>query len=245
MLEFVITVIIILTILTLLMFLLLKKIVHDVNNQTKEYFTLKLQDYDDLIDEREKALEELKQDNIYMQVEEKNKENKIVKDATYYNDKIINYQVDNILQQAKFIESKFCINDEEIIKEFINNNDIQESDLYKELISLKNKIYDLGIFNIIIKNNFDIKKVLNECSIKCQKLFAYYMLTNEKINITKFLEYLEIEILKNDPTIYIEVGNKNINYDYLNNQIKTIYNKKIYKGIKIYYRNRLYDYSLE
>ena len=185
MLEFVITVIIILTILTLLMFLLLKKIVHDVNNQTKEYFTLKLQDYDDLIDEREKALEELKQDNIYMQVEEKNKENKIVKDATYYNDKIINYQVDNILQQAKFIESKFCINDEEIIKEFINNNDIQESDLYKELISLKNKIYDLGIFNIIIKNNFDIKKVLNECSIKCQKLFAYYMLTNEKINITR------------------------------------------------------------
>ena len=86
---------------------------------------------------------------------------------------------------------------------------------------------------------------MNECSIKCQKLFAYYMLTNEKINITKFLEYLEIEILKNDPTIYIEVGNKNVNYDYLNNKIKTIYNKKIYKGIKIYYRNRLYDYSLE
>ena len=37
---------------------------------------------------------------------------------------------------------------------------------------------------------------------------------------------------------------KNENYDYLSDNIKTIYSTDIYKGIKIKYQNKIYDYSL-
>ena len=59
-----------------------------------------------------------------------------------------------------------------------------------------------------------------------------------------FLEYLEVEIRKSDPVIYIEVGDKDLNYDQWDARIKTVYNDKIYKGIRIRYQDKLYDYSL-
>ena len=34
------------------------------------------------------------------------------------------------------------------------------------------------------------------------------------------------------------------NYDYLSKYVKTVYSKDIYKGIRIVYRNKIYDYSL-
>ena len=49
---------------------------------------------------------------------------------------------------------------------------------------------------------------------------------------------------KCDPTIYVYVGNNHYNYDYINKRIKTLYSDEIYKGIKIIYLNKLYDYSL-
>ena len=48
----------------------------------------------------------------------------------------------------------------------------------------------------------------------------------------------------NNPTITVYVGDKNESYDNLSKYIKTIYSKDIYKGIKIKYQNKIYDYSL-
>ena len=56
--------------------------------------------------------------------------------------------------------------------------------------------------------------------------------------------YLDFEIGKYDPNVYVYVGDKSVNYDKLDKRIKTIYNSKIYKGIKIVYKNILYDFSL-
>ena len=50
---------IIVAVLVLLMFLILKKTVRIVNEQTKSYFVNKLQGYDDLITERENKLNEI------------------------------------------------------------------------------------------------------------------------------------------------------------------------------------------
>ena len=60
----------------------------------------------------------------------------------------------------------------------------------------------------------------------------------------EFINYLDFEIGKYDPNVYVYVGDKSVNYDKLDKRIKTIYNSKIYKGIKIVYKNILYDFSL-
>ena len=48
----------------------------------------------------------------------------------------------------------------------------------------------------------------------------------------------------NNPKVKILVGNKSENYDHLSNYIETVYDDKIYRGLKIVYRNKVYDFSL-
>ena len=56
--------------------------------------------------------------------------------------------------------------------------------------------------------------------------------------------YLDQLVDLNSPKIIILVGSKNENYDHLSDYIETKYNDKIYRGIKIVYKNRVYDFSL-
>ena len=55
-----IVVIVIIVCLVLISFFLLKRIVSQVDKQSKLYFALKLQEYDELVTEREEKLEEIK-----------------------------------------------------------------------------------------------------------------------------------------------------------------------------------------
>ena len=59
-----------------------------------------------------------------------------------------------------------------------------------------------------------------------------------------FMKFLEAEMAKYDPTIYIFVGHEEENYDNLAENIKTIYDKNIIKGVKIRYHNKMYEYHL-
>ncbi|MEG0909778.1 MAG: hypothetical protein RSH78_05405, partial [Bacilli bacterium] len=59
MIQIVLIVIVIIILLTIIMFVLLKKIVKLINEQSKLFFVMKLQSYDELIDEKEKKLEKL------------------------------------------------------------------------------------------------------------------------------------------------------------------------------------------
>ena len=70
------------------------------------------------------------------------------------------------------------------------------------------------------------------------------MKTEKNTSIYNFLNYLDYQLQSQSPFIYVLVGNKQENYDYLSDKVKTIYDEKIYKGIKIKYRNKIYDYSI-
>ena len=67
----------------------------------------------------------------------------------------------------------------------------------------------------------------------------------ETISILNVLDILEVTIKKYDPHIYIYVGSKEMNYQNLNSAIIMKYDATIYKGVKIYYHNQMYDYSIE
>ena len=59
-----------------------------------------------------------------------------------------------------------------------------------------------------------------------------------------FIDYITELLDLNSPRVLVYVGKKDENYDYLSKYIKTVYSRDIYKGIKIVYRNKIYDYSL-
>ena len=70
------------------------------------------------------------------------------------------------------------------------------------------------------------------------------LLGNKKFNIVKFIDKLDNLILKTNPEILVYTGEKNKDYNYLHNQIKTIYDNKITEGFKIVYKGVVYDYSI-
>ena len=96
---------------------------------------------------------------------------------------------------------------------------------------------------ILTVDEFDIKikEMLND---KEYKVYELYKEVNPTGGIDGFIDYLNELMDLNNPNVYVYVGDKNLNYDYLSKYVKTIYSEDIYKGIKIMYRGLIYDYSL-
>lgn len=237
-----------LALMILIMFFLLKNIVKTINEQSKSYFALKLQDYDDLVEEKSKKLDEIKSNYNETKIEENNKikeesDNGIVNKASVIDFSNANYQVEDILERFKEIDKRFVINSKSVVEKFLKDINTYDNN-YNVLISIKNKINSLGIYELLSLNKSDAYKkilsVLNEEETNILKKYS----KSSSFRVDEFLSYLDYEIKKSDPTIYVEVGNKNENYDYLSPNIKTVYNKRIYKGIMITYQDKVYDYSL-
>lgn len=242
--EIIIIVIIVLIVLTGVMFIFLKKIVKDINSQSKEYFALKLQDYDELVEERKQKLIELEEEKgkELEKTKELNKQEVVVR----VDDKVLEYQVDDILQKVKNIDNQFDIDKENTIREFLNKKmNLNTIQLYRELITIKQRIENFGIYNLLIQNESITDQFFENISDDTKKLLMKNFVYQKNRNILAFLENLNIEIEKHSPLILIEVGEKSENYNYLSPYIETVYNQKIYRGIKIYYQNQLYDYSIE
>lgn len=239
----------IITFLVFLMFMILKKTVGIVNSQTKSYFINKLQGYDDLITEKENKLLEI--DELI-----KNKEKGIKEDNSNKEDKKIafdtniiellnsaKYQDKSLLEVNKFIDDNFVVNYEELIKDFLSLCD--ENKNYEFCLNLRGKftsdvIYELKSMTSLEQDE-KIKKMLNSKEYKVYEAFS--LVVSEK-SVDNFVGYLDQLVDLNNPKITILVGNKSENYDHLSEYINTVFNDKIYRGIKIIYRNKVYDFSL-
>ena len=229
--------------------MILKKTVGIVNSQTKSYFINKLQGYDDLITEKENKLLEI--DELI-----KNKEKGIKEDNSNKEDKKIafdtniiellnsaKYQDKSLLEVNKFIDDNFVVNYEELIKDFLSLCD--ENKNYEFCLNLRGKftsdvIYELKSMTSLEQDE-KIKKMLNSKEYKVYEAFC--LVVSEK-SVDNFIGYLDQLVDLNNPKITILVGNKSENYDHLSEYINTVFNDKIYRGIKIIYRNKVYDFSL-
>ena len=126
-----------------LMFLILKKTVRIVNDQTKSYFVNKLQGYDDLITERENKLLEI--DELIKNREIGKKENKkeLSKGGYAFDTNVIDlfnstqYQDKNIFELNRKIDENFVVNYEELVKDFLTLCD--DSKDYSFCLNLRNK----------------------------------------------------------------------------------------------------------
>ena len=88
------------------------------------------------------------------------------------------------------------------------------------------------------------EEYLNKFLTKEEHKVYEIFLSSNNFNMEDFIDYLNRLIELNNPTITVLVPNKNINYDYIDKRIKTKVSDSIYKGIKILYRNKIYDFSL-
>lgn len=230
------------------MSLILKNAVKTIDDKSKSYFVDKLKEYDYLIDEKEKKLSELESELE----KRKNglKENSLseVKPNYDFDSSIIDlltetsYLDKNIFAINKKIEEKFIINYEDLIRDFLSN--IKGDNRYDFCLKLRDKFTPDEIYKIEImlpeERNEYMRKFLTEEEYKVYEIF----LSSNKFNMEDFIDYLNRLIELNDPTITILVPSKNINFDYIDKNIKTMVSENIYKGIKILYRNKIYDFSL-
>ena len=230
------------------MSLILKNAVKQVDEKSKSYFVDKLKEYDYLIDEKEKKLSELESELL----KRKNglNDNSLSESGPKYDfdTSIIdlltetNYLDKNIFELNKKIEQKFIINYEDLIKDFLSN--IKGDNRYDFCVKLRNKFTPDEIYNIELmlpeERNAYLKKTLSEEEYKVYEIY----LASNKFNMEDFIDYLNRLIELNDPIVVVLVPNDKVNYDYIDKNIKTKVSDGIYKGIKILYRNKVYDFSL-
>ena len=230
---------IVLILMTLAIFFLLKYEVKKMNEKAKVYFTLKTQEYtSDVLEKEPKAV-------IIKNIEEEKKE-KEKSTSVIYVDQKDDYVIDNLFSVMKHVDDKFSIDPISIIKKFINENvNNQDSYHYDKLIEMKDYINKVGIYNIVVNDDSNfIQDIKSHLRLIDEDIYNEFFLGKDEFNIEDFINYLDFEIGKYDPNVYVYVGDKSVNYDKLDKRIKPIYNSKIYKGIKIVYKNILYDFSL-
>lgn len=231
------------------MFLILKKTVKIVNSQTKTYFVDKLQAYDSLINEKELKLNEI--DELLKNKKKglKDQETSKNSDNTYFDYNIIDlfnsteYQNNDLLKINKLIDEKFEFDHEKLVKDFLSftNN----SSKYEFCLNLKNKFNSQKIYELktILEDEIDnyMQKYLDKNEFKIYEVFKSI---NNNFNVEDFVDYLDRLVELNNPNITIYVSNNKENYDHLNRYVKTIVSEEVYRGIKIVYRDKVYDFSL-
>ena len=239
---------VVIILLVVVMSLILKNAVKQVDDKSKSYFVDKLKEYDYLIDEKEKKLSELESELE----KRKNglKENSLSDTSPNYDfdTSIIdlltetNYLDKNIFEINKKIEQKFIINYEDLIKDFLSN--IKDENKYDFCVKLRNRFTPDEIYNIELMLPEERNKYLKQELTKEEyKVYEIYLSSN-RFNMEDFIDYLNRLIELNDPTVTILVSSNKENYDYIDKKIKTKVSNSIYKGIKILYRNKVYDFSL-
>lgn len=241
--------IVIICILVLFMFIILKGTVKKINSQTKLYFVDKLQEYDYLINQKEEKLNQINKEikEKEQTIEEENNGKNISQYEFDYN--IINlfnktkYQDKNIFELTKKIDTKFNIDYVALLNQFIKN--IKDDGTYQFCLDLKNKFTSDKIYELKAMDKEEQQEYLKTYLNKEEyQIYLLFQNLNQKTNIDGFIDYINELIDLNNPNLIVYVGNEKENYDYLSKYIKTIYSKEIYKGIKIIYRNKIYDYSL-
>ena len=236
--------------LVIFMFFILRGTVKKINAQTKLYFVDKLQEYDYLINQKEEKLNQINQE--IREKEIKSVEDSVsIKKKTYEFDyQIIDllnktqYQDKNIFELNKKIDEKFNIDYVGLLKKFLEQ--VADDGTYQFCIDLKNKFTSDLVYQLKIMELKEQSKYLEEFLDKREyQIYKIYLAVAEnKASVDGFMNYLNELIDLNSPNVMVYVGSKSENYDHLSKYVKTIYSKDIYKGIKIIYRNRIYDYSL-
>ena len=237
-------------ILVVILYFALRSTVKRVDQNIKKYFVDKLQDYDYLIEEKQQIL-----DKLNKEIEEnKNKLSKTpeieVKNINN-NQQITNQEVsapryadENLFKKYKNIKEKFNFNYRQIIKEFTDIYLSSVNSNYKIVSNIRKKFTNEVIYKVMNLRENDQKKYIQDLLEPEENKILENFVDFNNFKIKKLISNLDTFIHKNDPVVYVHTGDKNVDYNDIDSNIKTVYDDSINEGIKIHYKGILYDYSL-
>lgn len=252
--DIVIALIVVLILLSLLV-VIFTFTVKRVNVLMKKTFIDKLQEYDFLIDDKEKKINVLdksidKKTKSYAKLEqeveelEKNLQNvEEVKKEHVVLQTDADFEDGNILSGYKKIKDGFNFDVESKIKEFLINVS-SEKEFYDMYCNVKKYFTHSSIYTIMTYQENEQKLIINELLSESEREVLSKLINKKNFNIVKFLNELDLLILKSDPKIVIYTSNNTDNYDYLNENINTVYDSNLTEGFKIVYKGVVYDYSI-
>jgi len=240
--------------LLLILTLLLLYIVKKVNLVSKDVFMNKLENFNSLIDDKDKKLEELneiinKKEKIMsdlnesINVLEKKQSRKKEITTEVILPKGADYEDENILKNYKKIRENFNFNKKNIIISFINNGNNCDINIYYTLKKIRSYFsYDV-IYKIMSYDKTIQRKIVDELLLDNEKVYVKDLLS-KNFNINRFISKLDERLTKANPEILIYSGDKSENFDYLSKLVRTIYDESITEGFKIEYKGVIYDYSI-
>lgn len=225
-----------------------------VNVLLKRIYVNKLQDFDYLIEEKERALQTV-QERMHdaeielQQIEEKREELNDIPKQEEKSLAVVMPKADYVDEtfEEKYAQMKevFSFDNEEKIKKFIEEN-----------VNEKGKAFYDALVNIRSYFDFDVIYKISTYSSDNQKTIVSDLLTEDerkrikklfevkKFDINKFVLKIDKLITEFDPSITIIVNNDKENYEYLDSNIKMEIDNNIIEGFKILYKGVVYDYSV-
>lgn len=245
-------IIVVIAFLSIVLTFLLTFIVKKTNALVKSIYVDRMSEFDFLLDDKEKKVNELNDDikkkqELITQLEEKSKEysnNSNEKKDEVVMPKFVGFEDTSTFNNYRVIKEKFSYDPTDVIKDFVLKNSNSDNKDYQVLTEIRSYftfdvIYKIGQYQK--EEQYEIiTSLLNNNELSKVKEY----LNKDKFDLKKFIEELDNLITKSDPKIMVLVGNKDSNYDYLDKNITTSYDSKITEGFKIIYKGVIYDYSI-
>ena len=259
MIDIIITSIIIIFIMLFFIYFMFRSIVKRINENAKKYFVNKLDDYNDIVEEKEKEIQELSErikvlEKNKQELEQfniikapKTKEKKKESKATY-NLKTPKFREENFFSNYKELKNTFDFDKEDLIRDFIKNNQNKKHEKdYKTLLNFKNKFDKEAIYQLTTLSGIEqisiIEKIL---TAKEKELIDLNSVTLDKtkFSILKLFEYIDEKLILINPIINIYVSKYEKDYDYIDPYIRTKHYDRMSEGLIIEYQGKTYDYSI-
>ena len=231
------------------MFRVLKNAVNKIDEESKRYYVEKIDEYDKIIDDKENEINNLNQEIENKKVEAESIKSIVKNDGIDFDVNIIDilsrtkYQEDDFFKIEKKINENFNFDYEKIVRSFAEKVDSEKD--YKFCRKLRKKFTPERIYELKTLTEDKLENRLHEMlDDKEFEIFNVYKNTHLKFNFDEFIIFLDELKALNDPHMVVYVGDRNVSFNDISKNIKTKYDANIYKGIKILFRQRMYDFSL-
>ena len=232
------------------LFILLTMTTKRINILVKDNYIGKVQQFDYLISDREKKLNELNKNSI---VGEKVKDAGRIqsgKESDANNGAYIGTSAklrkSDILNDYKAIKSYFSHDITEKIKKFVELNPENKSMISRFAVLKKIRTYFSvqNIYKISAYQSNEQRKIVEDLLDVKEKEIVARFLTKRDFSVRKFVRDIDDLLRENDPMIYVYVGEDVENYSNIDRRIVVVIDKKIVEGVKIVYHGKVFDYSI-
>ena len=256
-----------------------KNVIRKINQSAKKWFVDKLQEYNYLVEEKEKELAELNK-----KIEESEQNLEILKKVKEQPDNIFDNKVEKVLDKMrrfneapapketprrpdivydistpkykeisffktyKYLKKDFNLDSEEIIKKFLSEHKkTKKTKEYAILSEFSSKFNDTVLYECSTLEKESQYELLDSVLTEDERKYINieeFKENKSRFSIREILEKVNERLKEIDPTIYVYTGSSDINYDYIDSSIKTLFYKNMSEGVIIHYKGKIYDYSV-